>query len=313
MVSTTIGAAGTYPDIDTWESSTVDGDNATGTCLDSADLATAAIIENIANTGSWIYLLTANSSCEITSPTYANATSKARLSVASGTPLTISGTGFVCERIAVIDSAGANQAIRVNSATTLYRLIVLGGNFYTIYSSANVTASNLMLTGGFSAGTLTWYHDSGTITNHHCSLESRSSGAGFYNNGTGCVCNGSVVNGSTSNNFNSCTGNYNVAQAATAPGAQSLTSQTGVFTSLTAGSQDFRLTSSVTYAIVNRSGYPTETNTDIAGTSRPSTGADAGCWQNPAAPPSGPTGPDNTKVSRHGRGRTVPVPSAIGH
>lgn len=123
MVSSTIkSSGGTYPDVDTWEANSVDGDSITGSCESSADLLTADTTINIPNTGGYTYLLTADAANQVSTPTYANLTSKARLVSTSSNCLVISTTGVVIEKIGFLASSGG-QCISINNAMTLRRCI----------------------------------------------------------------------------------------------------------------------------------------------------------------------------------------------
>ncbi len=278
------GGAPDYTSIALWEASIADTDDETGTQTSAEAQDTAPVTLNATSTGH-VYLLTADSGSAVSAATRANANAKTRIDVgAGGTALTIASAGFVVEKTSFRSTN--DRALRIEASTTIRRAGLFGQDKAISVASGTSTASNCFGVGG-DIGVIT---DTGsTITLYQCSFIMPSGNRAAYASGgtivvLGCVSQGTagvsdfwVLGGVFTGS------NYNVTQDASAVGANSLTSQSGAFTDMTTNSEDFALTSASTYAIVNRSGFPSDTDTDVVGTTRPSTGADAGAWQNVAA------------------------------
>lgn len=287
------GATADYTSIASWISSIADTDNETGTVITQFAAFSENPALNVSNTGSWIYLLTADSTTNFDAATYSRGTACARVS-ASGTVVSVSTSGWIVEKIAISGSAGSfNGVVHINTsaAFTLRRCFVrTSGSGEDIFSTGGGThtVDNCMCTSSTGNGEycIAINGGNGTLNVYQTSTgwNSGSWNTSYYNGTLGLY--GHVAQGAQNGNADqggTITGNYNVSNLGTV-GANSLNNQTGVFTSATSTSEDFSLTSSTTYAIVNRSGFPSDTDTDIVGTTRPSTGADSGVWQTPSAP-----------------------------
>jgi len=290
--SKTIGTGGDYADVGAWEASIADVDDETGTAIESADITTGlGVTLNPANTGPWAYLLTADASNAIAAATYASGSSKARLTTTLGSALVVSGTGWTVEKLAIFSTA-ASLVVDFQESGTLRRFYVrntLSGNGIILGTAGKA----LILDNGIVEiiGTLAVAFGTvvaATVTAYQVSVLMPSGGyAGVYvANGT-VDCYGVMVQGSASDNWRddgggTFGGDYNLSQNTDAPGANSVHSTSGLYTNTTATSEDFALTSSP--AFVDRTGFPTDTDTDIVGTTRPATGADPGVWQTPPLP-----------------------------
>lgn len=289
MRSKTIGAAGDYATIALWEASIADTDDETGTVLDASATDTASVTLNPANTGGTrVYLLTADSTAQFSAPTYASGTASARVVVSSGDGLTISGAGWIVERLYVASSAG--QAVVVSGVDAKLRRLLTKSNTASIRltGSGTKTITNVACFYPGNAGAFTVYADGGTTNCYHVTIRGRSAGLGFYNGATlncyACIAIGAGGGGGTSDFFYP-GGNENVSYDASAPGATNWRSQTGnVLVNIGDGTEDFALHADAQgdYGVTDRSGTEADLATDIIGTARSGT-IDAGCWQTTAA------------------------------
>lgn len=281
----TIGSGGDDADIPTWEAQIDDSTDETGTCIQAADLSGGSgVVFNAANTAGRTYKLTADASSEVNAPTYTAATTKARIElvVGEGEPsLDITGTGWIVERVAITNADG--QALRTSQTCTLRRLVIKSNTAgIRVTGGTTITVSNVAILKPGNAGAFSYYSDAATSNIYSTSIICNGSGIGFYAGGT-VNCYGCVAQGTTSNNYFGAGGDYNVAQGTGAPGANSVNSVSSVYVNETSTTEDLALNSGSWNSIVNRSGFPSDTDTDIVGTSRPSTGADPGVWQTPSA------------------------------
>ena len=110
--------------------------------------------------------------------------------------------------------------------------------------------------------------------------------SGIFRFGGTATASGTIIQGGDAgSNFRGTVGgDYNVSEDATAPGAGSQTGVSGSFTTDTVGSEDLALTAS--NAFVDRTGFPVATDLDMSGASVPSSNADPGCLQFSGTPPS---------------------------
>lgn len=292
------GATADYTDPQTWNDAI--GANTTGTIITKvAAIRTTSLALNAAYT----VLFTADTSTEANAPTYTCLTSRARVTVTSGNAVTISANGWTVERFC-ISSVSGGQAFRTGNTCTLQRMVLKSETDTIRVTAGTVTISNVACLYPKNAGAFTVYVDGGTTTCYQTSIISRSSGIGFYAGST-VNCYGCVCQGTTSNNYFSAGGNYNVAQGTGAPGANSVSSVSGVYTNSTDTTEDLSLTTGSWNSIVNRSGFPADTDTDIVGTSRPSTGADPGVWQTAGGGSTTRGMPFGTRGTAFNGGRTL--------
>lgn len=289
MRSKTIGAAGDYATIALWEASIADTDDETGTVLDASATDTASVTLNPANTGGTrVYLLTVQSSAQFTAPTYASGTAKARIVVSSGDGLTISGAGWIVERLYVASSSG--QAVVVSGASARLRRLLVKSNTAALRltGSGTKTLTNIACFYPGNAGAFTVYHDGGTTNAYHVSARGRSGGLTFYDGGGlscyACIGIGGGGGGGSNDFFGPPGGNENVSYDNSAPGATNWRNQTGnVLVDIGDGTENFALHADAQgdYGVTDRSGTEADLATDIIGTTRSGT-IDAGCWQTAA-------------------------------
>lgn len=305
MRSKTIAASGAdYTTIQGWLASIADTDNETGTCTGSTDLAGGAqCVFNQSNTGSWTYLLTADSSNQVNAPTKAACDSKARaLCTGQGVSGTfaISGKGWTIEKLGVISGEtfiGWPVYLTGSDPVILRRLVT-----YTNNTSAD--SSQFVLNG---SGTYTLDNIACWAPNGHGLRSGATSSCTAYQctayvyNGHGAIsdastnpfpvygCYAQIDTADQNGDFNSGgagwgSANYNASHDNTAPGSTNVRGISGLLTSVGSTTWDFSITSATTVNIVDRTTptFPSDTDTDIVGTSRPSTGADAGVWQTPS-------------------------------
>jgi len=311
------GATPTYTSITAANAGIANTDNETITGITKvAPLQSTSSTLNASNGGSYVYLLTADSSTYVNAPTHAAATANARCVGSGERAIVVSGTGWVIEKITIISGSGGDS-IRLESATTVRRcgLLALGGDKnFSVAANGQVIENCFGIYGDI--GVL-----GGTCSIYQCSFlpqAGQSPRAALTTIGAitayGVISQGSNSQGDYWDLSGGFSGDYNVSADTTAVGSNSLHNKSGVYTNSSNGTEDLSLSGSVAVNIVDRSGFPSDTDTDIVGTTRPSTGADAGVWQTPSAPPPSNTNPpDNTVFSRRGKGRTFPTPSTIGH
>lgn len=295
MRSKTIGAAGDYATIALWEASIADTDDETGTVLDASATDTASVTLNAANTGGTrVYLLTVQSSAQFTAPTYASGTAKARIDVTSGDALTISGSGWIVERL-YIESVGGAKGIVVSGVNAKLRRLLIKpetdgivcngapGSFTRITNVAVFYPKNNSAYCVYSSGS----HE---IRCYHCTVRGRSGGLGFAGiyalTPYACIAIGAGGGGGESDFYGigGFAGAQNVSYDTSAPprlGSGSWPSQTGnVLVDIGDGTEDFALHADAQgdYGVTDRSGTEADLATDIIGTARTGT-IDAGCWQ----------------------------------
>lgn len=291
MGSGTINASGgTYSSIQNFVDN-LSANNDTGTITQtSSPTDTSGVTVPSTYTG---VVLTASDGAKLAAATYASGNAKARMSGASATLTWDSDSGIV-EKLSIF-TTGAHAFVLTATSVKVRRCYIraTGGTTDAVHvdGSYSATITNCMLQStGADAGVLGCLNGANLTVQNVSGLMGSSSYVGFGTYlATALVTDGCIMQGKGSDNWKNdsgtgATGDYNVEQAAsTSPGAHDLHSQSGVYTDTGSTTEDFALTSAVTYAIVNRSGFDSDTDTDLVGTSRPSTGADAGVWQNPAA------------------------------
>jgi len=292
--SKTTGAGGDYGDNPTWYATITDTDDETNTFIEDADLGGGSTnVLSAPNTNPWTYMITADSGHMVNAATYAAASSKARIVVAVGSPyvngaINIDGDGWVVEKIGIIASTTnttpPHPCVRTTKAAVVRRcgmFTTTDGGGWAVHakSGGTLTLDNCFV----AASDLCVVAEGSVINAYECSFlgysGARASVLGYTSqvNAYGCIAEGSFSQGAWWDLGGGLGGDYNRSIDATAPGAHSQQSQSAIFTNATPGSEDFALTSSP--AFVDRSGFPSDTDTDFIGTSRPSTGADPGVWQ----------------------------------
>jgi hypothetical protein len=286
MVTLTVAASGgeDYTDIPDAEAAIPDNPSDDYTILVVEAAAYSAPTLNTPNSNGRALLLLADAGVRVEELSDAEGTSKARLSGFT----TVSGTGWTIDGFGIIGTALPSETC------TIKNCMFIGAESGDDALEADALLKTLTLVNcGFSGYGRDCVRVLGTFTANifHCSLLTAAGRHGInVAVGATCVAKGVVVQDGTTasgNNFNGAYGgasDWNVSQDATAPGAASLTSQSGVFTNIGSGTQDLTLDGSPTVDIVDRTGFPASTDEDIAGTSRPATDADAGGYQTPAAP-----------------------------
>lgn len=301
-VSSTIKTSGgTFTTVAAWDAAILDGDNEIGSCESSAALQTGGCTFAAPNTGTpkWTRLLTAASANAVAAPTYSECTSKARIEHTSpgllARAFTISGHGYTIEKIGIYVNNGVlsygfgtSGAYDVTLRRCAFYMDNCQGQIY-IDNGGTWTIDNMAIFGGCNGGDQLFVtYGAGTVNVYNSSIASSQNPYQTVQRDAGTLnCYGVIVQDSGGGNADfagTIGGNYNVSRDATAPGANSIVSVSGVYTDRGAGTQDLSLTSGSWNGIVNRSGFPSDTDTDITGTTRPSTGADPGCWQTPSAP-----------------------------
>lgn len=233
MISKTIATSGgDYTTIAAWEAAISNTDNETGTCTSSAALATSALTFNASNTGSYAYLLTADSASRVDEPTAYATIAKARIT----NTLAVSGTGWTIEKVGFGTDTGGfvSWVINISAAATLRRcgfnlVSSTCNDFLTI--SANTTIDNCYATGAGSGVVLG--NSAGTLNVYHCSIISESGGyAGYYTSGGthnnyACACQGSGTNWKTDGGTFG--GDYNLSQDTSATGTNKWTSVSNIY------------------------------------------------------------------------------------
>lgn len=231
----------------------------------------------------------AHPDCAITDPSDAEFDAKARIDCGASEALSVDADGCTVRGIG-IRASGSDAVVLTANGTNFVivdAIVICTGASQGLRcffaNSPSAEAFNVAMWGD---GTLC-IRNTGTFTGYGLSMYQPTGGRCVLAKAGGTTTiNSSIAQGAGdgfTDEGSALFGDYNVSQDATAPGANSLLSQSGAFTNTSSGSEDLTLTSTTAYDIVNRSGYPTETDADIAGTARPATGADAGAWQNPAA------------------------------
>lgn len=277
-------ATADYTSIADWEDSIADTDDETGTAITKvAALQTAGIALLAVPTSGRQYLLTADSSTYVNAATHEAATSRARIDVSSGYAIGVFDLGWTVEKIAIHNSDSGNNAFisdgsYASGAFTTYfrRCVVAGAAGHVVSWNAYVTliASNIA---SYGSGGAYVCGSSSTLTLYNCS-GCQLAGYTFVHSSGTATANGCISGGGANDNFyGTWGGNYNVSRDASAPGANSLLSQIEPFIETLAGYEDLRPNGRVDVRIVNRSGYPSDTDTGIDGTARASTSAPAGC------------------------------------
>src|SRR6185436_4665560 len=289
------GVAADYTTFNSWISSipSTPNDDETGTSIYIQAATDTTKVDLNKDTTSYQLLLTAHALAYVNAPTYAAATSRARISVSSGTAVDFNGRNWTVEKIGIVGGSIYN-AFASNNGVTVRNIVIVSGGSDTVNCQVTcdlgciMTQINIAAITTAGATGIAAIRGSSAVA-YQCSAVG-GSGRGFLAGSddssypvSGCIATG--FGGSDFLQNGVMTGNYNVSSDTSAHGANSLISQAGVFANTSAGTEDLTLTSAVTYAIVNRSGFPSDTDTDIAGTTRPVGQADAGCWENPGIVP----------------------------
>lgn len=294
MITSTIKTSGgTYSTIAGWAAGITGADDETGSCESSANLQSTELhLDDTGRTGR-TYILTAATENAPTSPTYSQVTSKARIQVdAPGLfhyACKVTGT-WTIEKIGIVltngglcyvfgQAAAASVTVRrvgfcpVNNSQTGITMQQSGTSVFSNCFYVGYTyGSDIMNVGG------------GTVTLYNCSFSSTQPPyRGIVRDGGTLNCYG-VINYQAGSNacFNGTIGgDYNASKDTTAPGSTTAKSISDPYVNSGVGTQNLALTSGSWNGIVNRTSpsFPSDTDTDIEGKSRPSTGADPGCWQ----------------------------------
>lgn len=302
MANETIGSGGTYnrTSIANWEANLTE--NGTGTVMKAEATDTSTVTLD----AQYTVTLTADSSVAVSAPTYANATAKARIEVASGNAIYVSGTGTKAWTISKIACIGGGIIHHHSSTLTVQRCFVRSPDdgifaYGEGVIAAVINASNCAVVGTTSTTyeNFATYTDSGTatLTAYHCSSLGNKYGFNEINgtlNAYACVEQGAATSGYTAG----VGGDYNVSQDATAPGSSSTKyyrSTSGWFANTNAGFEDLSLAAGaqgkwVTDGkdAIDQTGWPSDVATDIVGTTRAAP-IDPGVWQTPAAATGQPT------------------------
>jgi len=299
------GATADYTSIASWEAAIANTDDETGTVITMVSpTETSTVAINASNSGGYIYLLTADGTTFINAPTYTAQTTRARIQADGGTSngvILVNTTGVIIEKLGITSTTAVyGFCIYSKQTCTVRRCGFRGtGTYYDgVYADTNaqtLTVSNIFAIQDSDAAVVAVASNIAiTINVYQSSCLIISAGAawsfGAVQDGTGAAtvnCYGCIVQGGSGaqggqyivTGGGTLGGNYNVAGDTSAPGANSLQSQSGAFTNVTATTDDYSLTSSTNWDIVDRTGFPSDTNTDIRGMIRPSNGADAGVWQ----------------------------------
>lgn len=277
------GVAADYTSIANWEAA-IDGNNQTGTVIYiGGAIDTSPLTLNAAYSG---MLLTAHADAALNAPTYAAATSRARLAFTSGDGLQVYGTGFTIEKISVTSSGdiaiyatqgfeirrcavfNSVRAIRCDTsgAVKIANCAFFGNTVIDIWAAGNAIAvyhTSMLLNSGYGL----YETLGGVITCFACirqgSVSGMGSGAGEYN-----VSQGTDATGSSSTKYyRSTSGWFNVTTAS----YEDLSLATGAKGKWVADGKD---------AIADYSAQ--DCGTDIVGTTRAAP-IDPGVWQTPAA------------------------------
>lgn len=306
----TIGSGGDDASISAWEAQIDDSTDENGTCIESANLGSTSLSFNAANTAR-LYKLSADAGSQVAAPTQASMGAKARVVVTSGDAITVTTDGWWIERIGVDCGTGGGQAIVTSKNLELHRLVVRSVTASLRVTAGTVVVGNCAFIIQTNVGAFTIYSDGGTTTLRQSSIRGRSSGLTVYNGSGvscyGCIAGGGGGGGAGSDYFGSPGGDYNVAMAATVPGANSYNSVSDPWVNSTDGTIDMALIVAAQGAYVSSdfSGDDADLTTDLVGTSRTGT-IDIGVWQTPAAPAGGQPTARRFALAR-GFGRPVEV------
>jgi len=284
--SITTGIAG-------WEATITDVDSFTGTIITKVNPTdTSTVTLNATLTSGRTALLTADSSTYVNAPTYAAATTRARVTGA----VTVTSNNFVLEKFSVVISASATNGVEADGSVTIRRMVVWASDGICIDSRSNTgrtyTVTNCALiteTNNSGRACLVGYSQNNTWYVYHNSLLAAVSGVyGCIYHDTGTMyLYANVMQGygvCFGGNLGAGSGDYNVSQDATAPGSNSWKSMSGVFENTGATTWNLALKdgyNKARFSVPDYSAY-TDGDTDIAGTTRVSGLRDAGCWQSPA-------------------------------
>ena len=228
------------------------------------------------------YTITADASHAVNAPTYAVGSARARWSAG----VTFTGTSWTIEKVGLIGN-GTTQPITCNCASGVFAIRRCWGYTTSTYeilircitaASQTVTISNLAISSDSSAGSggaLRHNQASSTMTCYHVSGVSVGTLSVFVQaNGT-LNAYASVQQGVGAFKGGTVGGDENVSQGTDAVGTTAWKSQTDVFTSTTAGSEDLSMAAGP-YAVTDRSGTLSDLATDLKGTARVVL-IDAGC------------------------------------
>lgn len=270
----------------------IDGsDHVTITVIrNSAAVDTSAVTLNATNPSGKTYTLTAHASAQFTAPSYTSSTASARIVIPSGggDALTITGSGWIVERLYVSSYAAGTQGIVISGVSARVRRTIVKSGTAAIRctGSGTKTLTNIACFYPGNSGAFTVYHDGGTTDAYHVTARGRSGGLTYYNGGgltvKACIGIGGGGGGGTSDFYGGGgSDNENVSYDASAPGATNWRNQTGnVLVDYGDGTEDFALHADAQgdYGVTDRSGTEADLATDIRGETRTGT-LDAGCWQ----------------------------------
>lgn len=265
-------------------------------------LAGAPVIWDVPNAEDVQFLVRGYGSGAVRQATRAECESKAHLVAASESPtfllgvITASATGLTVADLGLFNSSATalpgHPAIRNDVSATFSNVGAFhgpGGSYNSIWA-VHSKGGNLLLLNCFGAsGDLGVVAEGGTVEAYHTSIVTYAGArAAFLAFTTAVVTNGCAAQGPAAEGAwwnltgvgGNVSGDHNVGPDETAPGANSVPDAEGLFEDETVGDEDFALTEPV--PIVDRTGYPDETDTDVVGTARPGDGADPGCWQTPS-------------------------------
>lgn len=300
------GAVADYGSCAEWHATLGTNETATGTII-RINAAVDSSTVTLSASGTGTRTLTAHADAMVNAPTYAAATSRARVSPGSGHPITVSGSGWTLEKFSVVTSSDGQYSVRVQNALTIRRCVIASGGSTSSDTqgiicqsgtgSDTVVISNVAVFNvpgnsiiAFSGFTLNVYHSSVSLG---------------FNDSNGCTAYSSTVNSyavvvqtnshASTNGFRTLYGgtlggDYNVSSDATAPGSNTRKNISGVFKNTSAGSEDLNLNGlngGLLQGVADYSGACGDVTTDLNGNARPAAAnfpIDPGCAQITSGP-----------------------------
>lgn len=284
--SNVTGAAANDLNAAAWEAQIDDSDSETGSCIYiAAAIDTSTVTLNATLTSGRTALLTAHADAAFNAPTYAAATTRARINVSSGYAVEITGAGFTFEKHAVSTSTGSNIALRITTSSTIYvrRCSVSGSNYFSIFDDnrTGVISNSVM------CGYTHWGAYNSTL--YHCSASSIAADGGCYYQ---CVCYACVAQDVPSGPqaYDSCGGEDCVAPVGLSAPNVNARSVNGVFKDTGSTTWDLNLrglNGGLLQGVADYSGTVADVTTDLNGNARPAAAGfpiDPGCAQIASGP-----------------------------
>lgn len=283
-------ATADYTSIAAWKATIADTDDETGTVITKvAATDTSAFTIAPSNTGSYAYLLTADSTCAAADLTYSDCSTKARVACGgAASPITINVKNFTWEKVGVLLGSNNNMtAFTVGDYDNvrLRRLMVA----YTVAGSANCgflaysgTSGNSCIVTNVGFSSLTSGSDifgscrtsGGLLKIYNCSMVASSWYSTFFFDGGGNVTPyACVIQGTGGVTSSTSYGDEIICQSSsTPPGSNSYNNRPGLFKNTTIGSEDlnlYGLNGGLIIGVTDRSGTEGDLSTDIKGNARP--------------------------------------------